>query len=371
MLYNSVFKINLNRIKENVQRIKSSLATQTQIIPMLKGDAYGHGLVEIASLLSAYEEIEFLGVAQVSEAIQLIQNDIQKRIILFAGVTDAQLNHILDYHIEPMLHSFASFKALDEKLKERGLKHYPVHLKINTGLNRLGFTLDELNDLIALLKDNERIEIISTYSHFTEGYKVNSEVSLNQFDIFNKALDMLKENKISYGFRHICDSGAYEWLPEAHLDAVRIGRALYMDNPDKASELRFKDAGSWLASLIEVKKIPIGHSIGYNTDCTFEEEKIIGIVNVGYADGLFLDLVKLQAPVLINNQKTRFISIAMDQSFVDLTHIKAKRMDTVVLFGEDDSHHYMSSHEIAQLFDDEGCTLTTLLSKRVKKEYLD
>ena len=149
MIYNSEFIINTKRLKENLMRIKHNINPSTKIIPMLKGDAYGHGLLKIAEIIE--DDIEFVGVAQVKEGIDLRKNGFKKRIIVFAGITQDQIDAALEYKLEPVVHSFISLDRIEKALKKHKLQNYSVHLKINTGLNRLGFNLEELELLAVLL----------------------------------------------------------------------------------------------------------------------------------------------------------------------------------------------------------------------------
>lgn len=370
MNHNSTFTINTQKIKENINNILKHLNHKTKMIPVLKADAYGHGLPQIAKLFEDTKEIEHLAVAQVSEALTLINQNTTKKIMLLCGITDDQIDTVIKHNIEPLIHDLASFHALDQKLKEKNIKHYPVHLKINTGLNRLGFWPDEdLDALIPLLKETDSFNIISTYSHFIEGAKKDSEISHLQNKRFQKALKKLNEHNIPTGFHHLCDSGAYEWYEDAYYDAVRIGRALYMDNPNLDEKERFKDIGSWHAKVISKRSLKKGDTLGYGGSFTCNQDMEIAVINIGYGDGLLMDLVSLKAPLLINNDQTRLLSIAMDQSTIDITGLDVKLYDIVTLFGFSPEDTYLSSHEIAKLLDDEGVTLTTLISKRVHRIY--
>lgn len=366
MKTNSTFSIDTNRIKENIKNI----LRETNMIPVLKADAYGHGLLEMAKIMESFYQIEFIGVAQVSEALRLVEAQINKRIILFCGVTDDQIETIVRYKIEPIIHDSHSLNALNSYLKAQNIQQYPVHLKINTGLNRLGFwPNEELSEAISILKDNPNLRIVSTYSHFIEGAKKDSELSYKQNERFLKAISMLEQDGIEYGFKHICDSGAYEWYKDAYYDVVRIGRALYMDNPNLDESERFKDAGTWQAQIIAVRDLKKGDSIGYGGNIVLEEDRRVAIMNIGYGDGLMMDLASLKSPILINNNITNILSIAMDQSTIDVSGLNVEVNDVVTLFGDSDTGQYLSSHETAKLMDDEGVSLTTLLSNRVKKTY--
>lgn len=368
MNQNSAFIIEIKRVQENLERIFNNLKPNVQVIPVLKADAYGHGLIEIAKILDEYKAIQTLAIAQPIKAIALKDANISKDIMLLCGITDDQIDLMIENNIQLLVHNLDSLKTITKTLKEKDIRNYPVNLKINTGLNRLGFNRDDLEMALPYLKDNQYINIKSTYSHFIEGVKVDSPVSFQQKARFDEAIQMLIDHNINAGIKHMCDSGAYEWFEDAHFDAVRIGRALYMDNPYKEESKRFKDVGSWHAKVISTRNINKGESIGYGQSYIAEKDMTLAIINVGYGDGMMILGDDIMRPVLINDQKAQTISVAMDQSYIDITDLKVSINDRVTLFGSD-KNNYLSSNDITKQFDDEGCTLTTLLSKRVYRIY--
>lgn len=368
MNQNSAFIIEIKRVKENIERIFNNLKPNVQVIPVLKADAYGHGLIEIAKILDEYKAIQTLAIAQPIEALALKEAHISKNIMLLCGITDVQIDLMIENNIQLLIHNLDSLKEITNKLKEHGIKNYPVNLKINTGLNRLGFNREDLEMALPYLKDNQYINIQSTYSHFIEGVKVDSPVSFQQKARFDEAIQILNHHNIDPGIKHMCDSGAYEWFEAAHFDAVRIGRALYMDNPYKEESKRFKDVGSWHAKVISTRNINKGESIGYGQSHIAQKDLTLAIINVGYGDGMMILSDDIMRHVLINDQKAQVISVAMDQSYLDITGLDVKVNDDVTLFGMDKSK-YFSTNDITKQFDDEGCTLTSLLSKRVCRIY--
>jgi len=370
MKHNSVFKINVNQIKENFQHILSNLGRETNVILVLKSNAYGHGLLKIAELFEKEKRVTHLGIAQPLEAIELRQHGINKDIMLLCGIDPSQLELMVENNIQLLIHSDESLRMITQYLKEKDIKDYPVNLKINTGLNRLGFTINELKETIHLLSNNPHIKIQSTYTHFKDGAAQYSEVTYHQKELYDEAILLLEKHKVDYGFKHLCDSGASEWFKEAHYDAVRVGRALYMDNPLKPEKERYHDVGTWMAKLISIREIKKGDSYGYGHAKIADKNMTIGIINIGYGDGLLILEDQIEIYVLVNNKKAKILSVAMDQTYLDLTGISARPYDEVTIFGTSSTGSYMSSNEISKQFGDEGCTLTTYISKRVKREYI-
>lgn len=367
MNYNSTFIIEKKRIQDNLETIFKKAPKKTAVIPVLKANAYGHGLVLVAQILEDYPQIKTLAVAQTIEAITLKENKISKDIMLLCGITKDQVKTMVDNHIQLLIHDLDSLFNILEVLKEKNIENYPVNLKINTGLNRLGFTQETLQKAIPIIKDNKHIQIMSTYSHFIEGATINSPISIQQKLAFDSALDLLVEKGINPGIRHLCDSGAFDWYEDAYYDAVRIGRALYMDSPHKKEEDRFKDAGSWHAKLIAKRTIQEGESVGYGKAYVATKPTHIGIINVGYGDGMMILDDQIKRECIVDNQRATILSVAMDQSYINLHDIDPEVGSVVTLYGSAASGAYISTNETTQQFDDEGCTLTTLLSHRVKR----
>ena len=344
MYENSNLTINTKTLRNNINAIFSNLDKAT-VIPVLKANAYGHGLVEIAKIVSQDKRIKRLAVAHISEAILLRENNITLPIMVLGSLQPEAFQLAKDYKIEVTIHNQLSLKnALELNLD--------YHLKIDSGLHRLGFKKEDLSQL-------PNIQPISTFSHFIDGLSVDSKLSYQQHQYFLDCLDILKDNDINPGFTHICDSGAYEWFEDAHHDAVRIGRALYMDNPLKDEDTRNKDVGTWSASISQISTLEKNTPLGYNQN-TYKKELIVGILNVGYGDGT----IRKDMPVLVNGSLTKVLDSAMDQSYIDLSNINANINDTVEIFGEN-----LSSNIYAKSINDEGCALTTSLSPRVKRIY--
>lgn len=344
MYENSNLTINTKTLRNNINAIFSNLDKAT-VIPVLKANAYGHGLVEIAKIVSQDKRIKRLAVAHISEAILLRENNITLPIMVLGSLQPEAFQLARDYNIEVTIYNQLSLEnAINLNLD--------YHLKIDSGLHRLGFKKDALKDL-------PNIQPISTYSHFIDGLSVDSKLSHQQHQYFLDCLDILKDNDINPGFTHICDSGAYEWFEDAHHDAVRIGRALYMDNPLKDENTRNKDVGTWTASITQISILEKHTPLGYNQN-TYDEDLTVGILNVGYGDGA----ITKNMPVLVNGVVATVLDSAMDQSYINLSNIDARINDTVEIFGEN-----FSSNIYAKSINDEGCVLTTTLSTRVKRIY--
>lgn len=343
MYENSTFTINIKTLQENINRIFSNLNEAT-IIPVLKANAYGHGLVAIAQILAQDTRIKRIAVAHLSEALLLREHNITLPIMILGGLTPEAYPKAKAHNIEVTIYNESSLKM--------AIKHnLDYHIKIDSGLHRLGFNKEALKEI-------SNIKPLSTYSHFIDGLS-NNDLTHAQNQYFLECLDILRNQGIDPGFIHLCDSGAYEWFQAAHYDAVRIGRALYMDNPNIEASKRHKDVATWQATLTHIFELKHDTPFGYNKN-TYPTDKKIGILNIGYGDGI----ITQSMPVYINGSLCTILDSAMDQSYVDLTNIEAQVYDHVEIFGEN-----LSSNVFAKTQNDEGCALSTQLSTRVKRVY--
>jgi len=266
------------------------------------------------------------------------------------------------YSIE-FIHAFA------ETARKLG-KTVDIHIKINTGLNRLGFRPgEELADAISTLRDcPDVLRVTGCFSHFTEMEKPDGAETAKQYEMFTDAVEQLKAAGIDPGLRHICASAGYEFHPEMALDAVRLGRRLYYDNPVRPDG-GISEGASWRAVITDIHQRSAGERLGYGDGYLLEKDSMIAMLGVGYGDGLFNRLADAQAPVLVNGKRATLLSSCMDQCFLDVSGIDCSPGDEAVLFGYDPDGTLLPAQEIADLINDEACTLTAALGPRVLRIY--
>jgi len=246
-----------------------------------------------------------------------------------------------------------------------------VHLKIDTGLNRFGVRPgEELAEAIFELKRNsDAVAVKGVFSHFAELVQPDDKKTIEQYERFLSAIQQLKAAGISTGTQHICASAAYEYHPEMALDAVRLGRKLYFDNPKQPDGL-IEEAASWRALITDIKMRRAGEKIGYGDGFVLPCDTTVATLGVGYGDGLMTALVQKQAPVLIGGKRARLLQCCMDMCFADVSGIDCAIGDEATLFGRDAEGRQLSAREVAALIGDEGCTLTSALGNRVLRVYI-
>lgn len=366
MRANSYLQIDFSALRENVLRIQEEIGADKKLIPVLKGNAYGLGAAELAEFYSTVDSIDTFAVSQVEEGIELRETGIRQKILVMSLPLDFQVEEAVDHDLILTLGSFRQFPILTETARKRGTQ-IPVSVKLDTGLHRIGFLPEEAERLCEELKRaKSEIRIVDTFSH----YMCDSEEQIRlQTACFSAVIEKLCSEGIEPGMCHMASSASLEAAGPL-LDAVRVGRRLFLDNPEKPTG-RIREAVSFRAYLTDVRTRKAGETLGYNSRVKLTEDTRVGVLSIGYGEGLDPALADHGAPVLVNGNRAKMLAACMDQSFVDLGEICCKAGDEVTLFGYDRSGTLLSSQEVAATIGWEGCDLTARLTPRVKRIYVD
>ena len=371
--YNSVFTVDLSVICGNYQRIAG--ACGTTVMPVLKSNAYGHGLSEVALALWDAFRVKTFAVAQVSEGVALREAGISSDILLLSGAPRHLLGAALDYGLIPTVFSQEEVAALESAAGERGLRDCAVHIKIETGLRRIGVRPGpELEAMAAALKQAGRLRLAGTYSHLISGEIMDEALADKQFSLYMHAVAQLRALGLEPGMLHFCNSGGAAWYQKGYLDAVRIGRGLYMGDPETLRGAPYfvdgrlaPEAGTWQCTVTCVNTVKKGEGIGYGHRLRAQRDMRLAILCVGYGDGLHMELAARGCPVLIGGNRARLMGACMDQSYVDVTDIPCRAGDEAVLFGASSQGFRLPSQELAAAVEDEGVLLTNGLTQRVER----
>ena len=360
-LYSSALYVDMNIFDNNIQKLT---CRHNSVIPVLKSDAYGLGLLPIARALVRHAGVKMLAVAQVLEGAMLRDGGIGCDILVLGGTLPRQWQAAAELGLTLTVTRPGMITELNE-LK----RPVNIHLKIETGLNRNGVRPgEELAGVIAELKNSYYVNLAGTYSHFAQAEEQDLNRCLSQKMEFDRALAQLEAAGMAPGLRHMSNSAAAEWLSDAQYDAVRIGRGLYMDAQDTpVGDIR--EVASWRAAIVGLRQLTAGSRLGYGRGIVLEKDTRVAVVNVGYGDGLN-HRVADGGPVLIEGQQARLLGCCMDQCFVDVGDIPCGVGSEVTLFGYDGKGNFLSSQEVARLCNDEGCGLTAALGPRVARIYL-
>ena len=362
---NSCLLIDTEALAGNVRAIREDLG-EAELVAVVKGNAYGLGAVPISRELARLGVREF-AVSHPAEGTELRRAGIREPIMVLSLPLDFQVSDAAEADLTLTLGSFRQFeicKAVSQKLG-RPLK---AQIKLDTGLHRIGFVPSEMEGLAAGLKEYAPyLNITGTFSHFADTVGEHMDAQLALF------LDMIAElnsRGIGTGIRHISSSAPLEADTKYNLDAVRVGRRLYMDNPE-TPDGRIRECASFRAYLADIRQRGAGETLAYGNSFRLSKDTKVGVLSVGYGDGYPDALAKVGAPVLVSGKTAHMLASCMDQSFVDLTGIDAAPGDEVTFFGYDAAGNFLSSQAVAALIgDSEGCGLTAALSPRVERKYI-
>ena len=364
---NSYIEVNMQCLLDNARAIIESLEGTAQLIPVLKDDAYGLGLVPVAKQLCKLDDIKTIAVSHVSEGLELRCAGVDRDILVMASALPFQVESAVYAGLTLACGRLGLVSELAEAAKKLGKKAH-VHIKIDTGLHRIGLESDELDAFIAEFSaHSDCISVDGAFSHFSDSS--NRELALAERDMFCTSVRKLESAGIKIPMRHMASSATSELCPQYNMDAVRIGRRLYMDNPSQPIG-NIKELASWRSYITNIKARKAGDSIGYGEGVKLEHDSVIATVGIGYGDGLNQDLVKIKAPLLVRGKTAHYTACCMDQCMIDVTGIDCKVGDEVTFFGYDGKGAYLSSQQVAAMVnEDEGCGLTSALSTRVARVY--
>ena len=375
-MYSSHLYVNLNTLRDNARAIAADLGPGVEMIPVLKDDAYGLGLIPVAKTLCALPFVRTLALAQVSECVRLREAGIRQDLLIIGGIPSTHVPFAVECGASITAGRLGLIPAIAREARRLGVTA-KVHIKIETGLNRIGVKPgEELAALIAELEAaGDAVRVDGAFSHFSDIKCLDLDgTSCSQLERFQAALEQLERAGIHPRLIHMCNSAASEWLPEARFNAARIGRRLYMDHqdhphaPDAVGAVR--ELASWRAYITNLRELDAGASLGYGGHFFLDAPAKIATVSVGYGDGLKHELVNLHAPVLVNGQRGRLMYTCMDQCFVDVTGIDCAVDDEVTFFGWGADGSYLSSQELSRPIGEEGVSLTAALYPRVQRVYL-
>ena len=331
----SRLELNLRSTVENYRYFRSLLDPKTKLLVLVKANAYGHGAVEFASMMQR-AGADYLAVAYPVEGLELRRNGISLPILVLTAGTDF-FPEIVETRMEPSIPNLYSLKKLVEVLREKGLKDYPVHIKLDTGMHRLGFMTEELPELIEYLKLTPEVKVKAVFSHLCVAEDpAEDEFTLGQIHMFRDNAAAIADGLGYMPMRHILNSAGIERFPEYQFDMVRLGIGIYGISalPDR----KLSPVASLKCKILQIKKLGPGETVGYGRWGHAKEGTVIATIPVGYADGIDRHLGRGNASFSVNGHRAPTIgNICMDMCMIDVTGIPAAPGDTVTIFGEDPS----------------------------------
>lgn len=326
--HGTVLEVNFEALLHNLNQYRALLKPTTKLMVMVKANAYGSGLLEVANFLQ-HQRVDMLGVAYVDEAIQLRKNGINIPIMIMNPHIES-FEQFERYDLQAEIFSILHLKRLLKDTRE----HPKIHIKIDTGMHRLGFAPDQIDELLSLLKANPQVKVEGVFTHFSSSDIVDEDAfTINQAKLFDKAFKRI-EAAIGYSpIRHVCNSPAMVRWPQYHYDMVRLGIGLHGFDPTGVLDLR---NSSQLKTVIsQIQNLKAGDTVGYSRMGKIERDSKIAILPIGYEDGYSRMFGNGNAFVETNRKLCPTVgNICMDMTMVDVTETDAKEGDEVVVFGE-------------------------------------
>lgn len=362
--HETVLEINLNAISHNLNFYKSKLKPTTKMMAMVKAFGYGSGSFEIAKLL-AHHKVDYLGVAFADEGIALRNAGITMPIIVMNPENSA-FDAMVAFNLEPEIYSVSVLKKFIALAQQKNLYNYPIHLKLDTGMHRLGFEEKDLDELIGLLKNNNLVEVKSIFSHLSSSdvpeFRDFTLTQIQKFDTWSSTLI----SKLNIApIRHILNTSGIYNFAEYQFDMVRLGIGLYGVGNNATEMQQLENVGTLKTIILQIKDIPIGDSVGYSRKFRAENPTRTATIPVGYADGIPRSWGNEKGYVLINHQKARIVgNICMDMLMIDVTNIPCKEGDTVIVFGKSPR-----VTELAEVVGTIPYEILTSISHRVKRVF--
>ena len=377
-VHETIHEVNLNAVVENLNYYRSFLKPDTKRVCMIKADGYGAGAVEIAKTLQDHH-VDYLAVAVADEGVTLRKAGITANIMIMNPEMTA-FKTMFDYDLEPEVYSFRLLDALIRAARKEGITGWPVHIKLDTGMHRLGFNVSgnsdnseysEIDELIDRLKHQNAVIPRSVFSHFvgsdSDDFDAFSAEQFAKFDAGSKQLQAAFSHKI---LRHMDNSAGIEHFPERQMDMCRLGLGLYGVDPRNLSPLTchlspLKCVSTLKTTILQMRHVPAGDTVGYSRKGKIDHDSVIAAIPIGYADGLNRHLGNRHCYCLVNGQKAEYVgNICMDVAMIDVTGIDCREGDQVEIFGE-----HLPVTVLSDITDTIPYEILTGVSNRVKRVY--
>lgn len=363
-------EVSLSNISHNIREFQKVIPKLTKIMAVVKADGYGHGSVEV-SKRAIDSGVDYLAVASLEEAIKLRKSDIQVPILILGYTPSSASNDVVHWDLTQTIFDMEHAEALSKSGQILG-KKAKVHVKVNTGMGRLGLQAEEASDFIEIVSKMDGIYLEGVFSHFATADEADKWYAEKQMNRWRSLLEELENRKISIPLCHIANSAATIEFPDMTYDMVRIGISMYGLYPSKEvnkTKVNLKQAMQLKTKIIHIQTLEKGHGVSYGATAIDRDKAVIATIPIGYADGYSRRLSGI-AYVLIHGQKAPvFGKICMDFCMIDVTEIKGVNIgDEVVVYG-DQGNHFISLDEVANMLGTISYEVACNLGHRVPRIY--
>ena len=377
--HETVLAVNLSALTDNVRSFRRLLRPETRLMCMVKAFAYGAGSVEVSKALQAAKTtdgqalVDYLAVAVADEGVELRKAGITLPIVVMDPEVSA-MDAIIENNLEPNIYSFQSLENIIQAVEAKGLDHYPIHIKIDSGMHRLGFYREEMETLAARLSTQQAVRVRSIFSHLAGSDEAQfDDFTHQQTAYFCTCVEEMgkptptpslegREEAESGVIKHICNTAGIERFPEYHFDMCRMGIGMYGIS---FAGTPLRNVCTLRTTILSIKTVPAGETIGYGRHTTLTEARTIAVIPIGYADGFDRRLSNYAGEVIVRGQKCPVVgNICMDQAMIDITGTDAQVGDNVEIFGD--------KQPLQHLADQLGTIpyeILTSVSRRVQRVY--
>ena len=366
--HETVLKVNLSALVENVRYFRSKLKPETKLTCMVKAFAYGAGSVEVSKALQASGLVDYLAVAVADEGVELRRAGITLPIIIMDPEV-AAMDLILENNLEPNVYSHQSLKTVIAAAEAKGLENIPIHVKIDSGMHRLGFYKEDMPWLIDKLQHTKAVRVASVFSHLAGSDEAQfDDFTIEQIRYFDACAEELKKGLMANGqqptaiLKHICNSAGIERFADYQFDMCRLGIGLYGFSFVGA---KLRNVCTLETTILSVKTVKAGETIGYGRHTTLKEDRTIAVIPIGYADGFDRRFSNYGGEVWVRGKRCPVVgNVCMDQAMIDVTGADARPGDIVEVFGE-----HMPLEELADKLGTITYEILTSVSRRVQRIY--
>jgi len=365
-VHQTVLEINLNAVTHNLKAYQQLLKPGVKLMAMVKALSYGSGGFEIANLLQ-FHKVDYLAVAYADEGVELRRAGITLPILVL-NPEEATFDVLLQFNLEPELYSFSILSTFEKYLQQYGLNNYPVHIKLDTGMHRLGFEAKDLPALVGLLQATTVFKVQSVFSHFaaSDAPEYDAFTKL-QADDFLRGCEVLQK-ALGYTFiRHISNTASIHRHPHLQLEMVRLGIGLYGVDGNPVMQGKLKNVSTLKTTISQIKQVAAGESVGYSRKGVVTKDSMIATVRIGYADGYPRILSNGVGSMWVKGNLVPVIgNICMDMTMLNISGTTVREGDEVVVFGET-----LPVSELAKWADTIPYEILTGISQRVKRVYYE
>jgi alanine racemase len=361
--HKTMAEINLTTLVENYKKIKAVIGPKVKMMAMVKAFGYGSGSVEVARILQ-FHHVDYLSVAYADEGVALRQAGIHVPIMVM-NVDETTFDTLVKYHMEPEIFSFSLYQQFNDYIKNQAISNFPIHIKLNTGMNRLGFDMDTIENLCGLLKSNSQLKVQTIFSHLSgSGNKTLENFTHQQLDLFNIAAAKIEAALGYTTLKHIANSDAILLAPIFHLDMVRLGIGLYGTS---AGPIGLGPVVQLTTTISQIRHLKKGDTVGYNRAGILSRDSIIATVRLGYADGYSRQLGLGKGAMWVNGFLAPIVGdICMDMTMIDITDIPSvSEGDSVQVFGKN-----LDITQVAKWAGTIPYEILTSIGQRVKRIYI-